>query len=351
MSSTPDLFHELSFSTIQEAFPSPHPAIGAEQTSLFPQQSSFDPSPSSSAAAGSASTSVEARPANLSRRPTAVSDDQTVSAESEVKRQRKRKRNFTNADRVVHSVIEKQRREAFNERLQDLADLIPELQELPTSQLFKTVVVNASATYHQRQSNHLETCLNEIEALQRRCANLQQTVSTLSGCHAGQLTGPSLSSSEFIRAQLEIRKDQAALQSASRARASSTSTTQSAQTETSEGAPLAALSVASQTSLPSILPQHGLTEAALNIPSDLFASSTFETGSSTNASFPQAAADADDLAALEHILPGLLPDDSLAVEPACNVQPSAAVPVPFPWESFSPGNFFYRQLLESRDRL
>lgn len=334
MTSTPSLFNELSFAAIQEAFPSPHPAIGAEQASLFSQPS--DPSPSSSTA----------RPKAVSRRSTAASDEQGASVERVAKGQRKRKRNFTNADRVVHSVIEKQRREAFNERLQYLADLIPELQELPTSQLFKTVVVNASATYHERQTRHLETCLLEIEALQRRCASLQQTVSTLSGCNASQLGGPSLSSAEFARAELEIRKDQASLQQASRARASSASTTQSAQTEASERQTLSAdvASIGSQASDPS----HALAEASLTIPADLFAAPHFET-SSTNASFAHATS-AEDLAAFERILPGLLPGAPSAMVPACEAQQAAVAPVPFPWESFSPGNFFYRQLLEARDR-
>ncbi|KAF6767545.1 Myc-type, basic helix-loop-helix (bHLH) domain protein [Kalmanozyma brasiliensis GHG001] len=335
MASTPSLFSELSFTAIQEAFPSPHPAIGAEQASLFSQPS--DPSPSSSTA----------RPKAVTRPSIATSDEQDTSVDSVARGQRKRKRNFTNADRVVHSVIEKQRREAFNERLQYLADLIPELQELPTSQLFKTVVVNASATYHQRQTKHLETCLLEIEALQRRCANLQQTVSTLSGCNPSQLAGPSLSSAEFARVELEIRKDLASLQQASRARASSTSTNQSAHTEASEGPAQATdmVSIESQASDPT----HVLADASLAISAGLFAASHFET-SSTNADFAHVTTSAEDLAALERILPGLLPGAPSAMMPACETPQVAVAPMPFPWESFSPGNFFYRQLLEARER-
>jgi hypothetical protein len=110
MASTPQLFDVLSFSAIQAAFPSPHPAIGAGARSSGSGHASSDRSASSSLSASAATSASQQEQSG--RRPS------QNSSEAPAKKQRKRKRNFSSADRVVHSVIEKQRREAFNENLQ-----------------------------------------------------------------------------------------------------------------------------------------------------------------------------------------------------------------------------------------
>ena len=97
-------------------------------------------------------------------------------------------RTWTASDRAKHRVFEKGRREAFNERLMDLARLLPALSTAKESQLSKHVIVDESVKQHQAQAALIEslridvdrvlaehrTLLNEFNAF-REAINSQST--------------------------------------------------------------------------------------------------------------------------------------------------------------------------------
>ncbi|PWN52775.1 hypothetical protein IE53DRAFT_384753 [Violaceomyces palustris] len=92
---------------------------------------------------------------------------------------KKRKRIFTSpADMMVQSHYQKQRREAFNARLMELANSIPSLSFTPASQISKSIVVIASYDYQVKQKQRLENCLVALgNAITERDSLYRQLVS------------------------------------------------------------------------------------------------------------------------------------------------------------------------------
>lgn len=91
--------------------------------------------------------------------------DNSSEASHDRQRRAKRVRKWTKEDRAKHRIVEKERREAFNESLMKLAALIPALETSPQSQLSKHVVVNASIRQHELQMEALATVIAERDAL------------------------------------------------------------------------------------------------------------------------------------------------------------------------------------------
>ncbi|GIZ49433.1 hypothetical protein CKM354_001246300 [Cercospora kikuchii] len=91
--------------------------------------------------------------------------DNSSEASHDRQRRTKRVRKWTKEDRAKHRIVEKERREAFNESLMKLAALIPALETSPQSQLSKHVVVNASIRQHELQMEALATVIAERDAL------------------------------------------------------------------------------------------------------------------------------------------------------------------------------------------
>lgn len=168
-------------------------------------------------------------------------------------------------------------------------------------------------------------------------------------------------SADFTSTRSEIQKDRAALQHAARARATSTATTQSTHTEAeaSESRDQQSYTLAPDDVAQSVArSQQRQQVSPLEIPTAFFDDSPqYASAPSERTSLGQIAANAEELAALESMLPAMVRGNMPCFAPSsCDVQQqqqyqqAATQPVPFPWESFSPGNFFYRQLLEARDR-
>ncbi|KAL1962107.1 hypothetical protein VTN77DRAFT_574 [Rasamsonia byssochlamydoides] len=76
---------------------------------------------------------------------------------------KKRNRNFTPADRAAHRVFEKSRREAFNDRLLELARSLPALSS--ARRLSKHTIVDESIVYHKTQNKRCLAAVRGIRAL------------------------------------------------------------------------------------------------------------------------------------------------------------------------------------------
>lgn len=81
------------------------------------------------------------------------------------KPRKKRVRNWTPADRALHRVFEKERREAFNERMLELARLLPRLATVQKSRLSKHVIVDESIEQSKAQSAALAAAAVGIREL------------------------------------------------------------------------------------------------------------------------------------------------------------------------------------------
>ncbi|PVH77602.1 hypothetical protein DL98DRAFT_266429 [Cadophora sp. DSE1049] len=79
------------------------------------------------------------------------------------RRPKKRIRAFTAEERASHRVIEKQRREALNERFLDLARLLPALA--PCRRLSKSIIVHESIEHLQEQRAMCLAAASEVQAL------------------------------------------------------------------------------------------------------------------------------------------------------------------------------------------
>lgn len=79
------------------------------------------------------------------------------------KNKKKRIRVFTPDDRATHRVIEKQRREALNERFIELARLLPGLAS--HHRLSKSIIVHESIAHHKKQRAAQLTAAREIRCL------------------------------------------------------------------------------------------------------------------------------------------------------------------------------------------
>ncbi|TEA20584.1 hypothetical protein C8034_v008563 [Colletotrichum sidae] len=78
---------------------------------------------------------------------------------------KKRVRNFTADDRAAHRIFEKGRREAFKERLIELATQIPALNETDPQRLSKHVVVDESIARHKLLESQCLEALHNIRSL------------------------------------------------------------------------------------------------------------------------------------------------------------------------------------------
>ncbi|KAI0843509.1 hypothetical protein F5Y06DRAFT_284004 [Hypoxylon sp. FL0890] len=78
---------------------------------------------------------------------------------------KKRIRNFTPDDRAAHRVFEKSRREAFREKLIELASFLPTLSETEPSRLSKHIVVHESIERHREQNRHIQELQRERDEL------------------------------------------------------------------------------------------------------------------------------------------------------------------------------------------
>ncbi|KAH7403905.1 hypothetical protein BKA64DRAFT_462742 [Cadophora sp. MPI-SDFR-AT-0126] len=82
---------------------------------------------------------------------------------SNKKRPKKRIRAFTAEERASHRVIEKQRREALNERFLDLARLLPDL--VSCRRLSKSIIVHESIEHLQAQREMCLAAASEVQTL------------------------------------------------------------------------------------------------------------------------------------------------------------------------------------------
>ncbi|KAI1407131.1 hypothetical protein F5Y13DRAFT_134715 [Hypoxylon sp. FL1857] len=78
---------------------------------------------------------------------------------------KKRIRNFTPDDRAAHRVFEKSRREAFREKLIELASFLPTLSETEPNRLSKHIVVHESIERHREQNRHIQELQRERDEL------------------------------------------------------------------------------------------------------------------------------------------------------------------------------------------
>ncbi|KAL1726371.1 hypothetical protein EV714DRAFT_287257 [Schizophyllum commune] len=90
---------------------------------------------------------------------------------------KKRRRTFTADDRAQHRVIEKQRREALNEKFIDLARLLPNLAHV--RRLSKGLIVDASISHHKRQRAQRLLAAQEVRLLLEEREGLYKEVETL----------------------------------------------------------------------------------------------------------------------------------------------------------------------------
>lgn len=80
-------------------------------------------------------------------------------------KKKKRIRNFTPDDRAAHRVFEKSRREAFREKLIELASFLPTLSEMEPHRLSKHIVVHESIERHREQNRHIQELQRERDEL------------------------------------------------------------------------------------------------------------------------------------------------------------------------------------------
>ncbi|KAI4521941.1 hypothetical protein K525DRAFT_269382 [Schizophyllum commune Loenen D] len=90
---------------------------------------------------------------------------------------KKRRRTFTADDRAQHRVIEKQRREALNEKFIDLARLLPNLAHV--RRLSKGLIVDASIAHHKRQRAQRLLAAQEVRLLLEEREGLYKEVDAL----------------------------------------------------------------------------------------------------------------------------------------------------------------------------
>ncbi|KAK0100210.1 hypothetical protein ONS95_008549 [Cadophora gregata] len=92
-----------------------------------------------------------------------VSPTDNADGTTNKRRTKKRIRAFTAEDRATHRVIEKQRREALNERFLDLARLLPALADC--RRLSKSIIVHESIAHLQTQRTMFLAAASEVQTL------------------------------------------------------------------------------------------------------------------------------------------------------------------------------------------
>ncbi|KAI7372170.1 hypothetical protein KC354_g76 [Hortaea werneckii] len=106
-------------------------------------------------------------------KPYAMTGDQNVgsrrssssSHDKQNRCQKKRIRNWTASDRAKHRAFEKERREAFGDRLTALARFLPALADTKESKLSKHIVVEESLKFHRSQHEKIEALQSSIDSL------------------------------------------------------------------------------------------------------------------------------------------------------------------------------------------
>ncbi|KIH87039.1 hypothetical protein SPBR_05187 [Sporothrix brasiliensis 5110] len=81
------------------------------------------------------------------------------------KKTRKRVRQFTSDDRAAHRIFERWRREAFREKLIELAEMLPSLAGADINRLSKHTVVHESISRHHEQTRQIDTLTRERDEL------------------------------------------------------------------------------------------------------------------------------------------------------------------------------------------
>ncbi|KAN0062594.1 hypothetical protein ACQY0O_005126 [Thecaphora frezii] len=113
---------------------------------------------------------------------------------------RKKRSELSPSSKASHSTVEKERREAMNERFNELAGLIPQLQEAlaqgkkPT----KGDIVKASINYHRQQEEKLQHLTRQLELLAYHSTAALGRAGAPNGSHAanGRGVSPSPSSAD-----------------------------------------------------------------------------------------------------------------------------------------------------------
>jgi len=102
---------------------------------------------------------------------------QTDEVTSKTNSRKKRRRNFTQDDRAQHRILEKQRREAFNDRMLELARLLPRVAA--HRQLSKHVIVNESIRKLKAERSGRAALISGLKALMAERDDLLQDVNRL----------------------------------------------------------------------------------------------------------------------------------------------------------------------------
>jgi hypothetical protein len=106
-------------------------------------------------------------------------------ADAAPKKPRKRVRHFTSHDRAAHRVFERARREAFREKLIELAELLPSLEDADTSRLSKHLVVHESIARHHEQIRQIDALTRERDKLQAEVTRWRAQPGAEAGAQAG----------------------------------------------------------------------------------------------------------------------------------------------------------------------
>ncbi|KAF6822486.1 hypothetical protein CPLU01_11984 [Colletotrichum plurivorum] len=107
--------------------------------------------------------------------PTATAPSETNPARKPTK---KRVRNFTADDRAAHRIFEKGRREAFKERLTELAAQLPALADNDPQRLSKHVVVDESIARHKLLEHR---CLDALRGIRSLMQERDELLAELNG--------------------------------------------------------------------------------------------------------------------------------------------------------------------------
>ncbi|ERS95259.1 hypothetical protein HMPREF1624_08471 [Sporothrix schenckii ATCC 58251] len=92
-------------------------------------------------------------------------DDKNGSGTATQKKTRKRVRQFTSDDRAAHRIFERWWREAFREKLIELAEMLPSLAGADIDRLSKHTVVHESISRHHEQTRQIDTLTRERDEL------------------------------------------------------------------------------------------------------------------------------------------------------------------------------------------
>lgn len=237
---------------------------------------------------------------------------------------KKRNRNFSAAERQLHSIIEKQRREEFNHSLYQLASQIPSLQHLGPNQLFKSTVVSESYKHHLELNRQIQYLTEQLANVTHQRDDAVAQLGLLP-------TTTGLTQDQFVAHTARTQSDQSSAE-------------QSAAVATSVS-PSTNLNQLFSMSIPSI--------QAPSTPSD--PSTEADTTSTVSYAARSSAGQHDNDRHVDSTLfTSCAPRSDILATPSHDIytipqllQASDAA-MPFSWHAFSPDNFFLRQLTLSK---